>query len=103
MTVPFSTNGVNLINEDDAWRMVLCHTEHLTNKFRTISEVFLDQFGANYSQEGGRCLVCNGFGEERLSSAGNAIKDHTFWRFNAHFFVEFGMCERKLNRFLKEL
>lgn len=49
--------------------MLLCHPEELPHQLGPVSEVLLDQFRAHHAQEGGRCLVCDGLGEQRLTYA----------------------------------
>ena len=41
---PLGTDSINLVNEDDTWRVVLRDTEQLANEFRSISEILLDEF-----------------------------------------------------------
>lgn len=50
-SVPFCTNGVNLINEYDTGGVFLRHTEDISYEFRTIPKVFLDEFGADDTKE----------------------------------------------------
>lgn len=61
--VPFCTNGVDLVNEDDTGCVLFCDTEELSDEFWTISEIFLNKFRSNNTQEGCRCLVCNSLGK----------------------------------------
>jgi hypothetical protein len=42
--IPFCTNGIDLIDEDDTWSMLLGHTEQFAYKLRPIAKVFLDKF-----------------------------------------------------------
>jgi len=44
---PFRTDGINLIDEDDTWGMLLSDTEQLAHKFWSISEVLLNEFRAD--------------------------------------------------------
>jgi hypothetical protein len=43
--IPFRTDGIDLIDEDNTWSMLFCYTEQLAHKFGSIAEVLLDEFG----------------------------------------------------------
>ena len=101
--IPFSTDSINLIDEHNAGRMFLSHSEHLPDKFRAITKILLDEFRPYNSQECRRCLIRDSFGQQSFSCSWYAIEDHTLWRLDTHLFVEFGVGERQLNRFLKTI
>lgn len=63
------------------------YLEQLPNKARSITKVLLDQLGANNAQERGRCLICNGFCQQSLSSTGCAVEDHALGWFDTHLLV----------------
>ena len=67
--------------------MIFCDTEHLTNKFRAVPEIFLDELGTDDAQEGSRCLVCYCFCQEGFTCARDTVEDDTLWGLDAHFFV----------------
>ena len=98
--LPLRSDGVDLVNEDDTWRMLFRDTEELSDEFWTISEVFLDKFRTHYTQERRRRLVCNGLCKKCLPGSRGAIQDYALWRFDTHLFVQFWVCERELHRFL---
>lgn len=53
--------------------MLLSNAEQFTNHFGPIPQVFLDQLGANNTQESGRGLICDGFGQQSLPSARRSV------------------------------
>jgi hypothetical protein len=101
--IPLSTNGINFINEYDTWGMLFCYPEHFSHEFWSITEVFLNQLRTDDAQESGGCLIGNSLGQESLSRSGNPIKDDALGWFDAHFLIEFWMCKRKLDGFLRTI
>merc|ERR1712192_10410 len=82
--VPFGADGVNLINEDDTWAVLICNSEQLAHQLRSISKILLDQLAANHSEEGGTCLISNSLGQQSFSSTRWAVQDNSFRRHNSH-------------------
>ena len=101
--LPIGTDDINLIDEDDTWRMILSNSESLTHKVWSISEVLLNEFRANDSQKQSRCLICELrlLGSERLACNRNTIQDDALWWSDSHLFVEFKIRQGKFHRFLQ--
>jgi hypothetical protein len=97
---PLRSNRIDLIDEDDTRRVLLRHPKQLPHQLGTISEVLLDELGPDDSEEGGGCLVRDGFSEEGLSGSGDTVEDNTFWRADAHLLVELGVGEGEFDGFL---
>jgi hypothetical protein len=81
--------------------MFFCDTEELPDKFWAVSKVLLNKLATNDSQESCTRLVGDGLRKKRLASTRNTVQDDTLGWFDAHLLVEFGVSERKLDRFLK--
>ena len=58
--------------------MLLGDAEQLSNELWSVAQIFLDQLGADDSQERGRRLVRNGLGQQGLARAGRSVQDDTF-------------------------
>ena len=50
--LPLGTDSINLVNEDNAWRVFLRHTEQFSHELGAVSEVFLYKLGTNHAKEG---------------------------------------------------
>lgn len=67
--------------------MFFGNTEEFSHEFGAVTEIFLNKFGTDDTQESSRCLVSDGFGEEGFACSWDAVEDDTLWRFDTHFFV----------------
>lgn len=67
MVAPLSSDGVNLVDENDGGRVFFCHPEELSNQLGPVPQVLLDELGAHHTQEGGGCLISYGLGEKCLT------------------------------------
>ena len=85
--IPFGTNCVYLIDENNTRSVFLSHTEEFSDEFWTVTEVLLDQLRSHHPQERRRRLVRDRFGKQCLPSTWDSIQDNAFWRFDTHFFV----------------
>lgn len=61
-SLPFCPNGINFINKHDRWRVFFSDSKQFPNKLGPVTQVLLNEFGTNHSQESGRRLVCYCFG-----------------------------------------
>lgn len=65
--LPLRTNCINFINEDN-WRWeIISYSEEFPHQFWTITQVFLNQFTTNNTQESCWCWVCHGLKTEEIS------------------------------------
>ena len=74
---------MNLVNKDDTRCILLCDSEQLAHQFRAVSEVLLDELGTDDAKEGGRRLVRDCLGKERLAGSRNAVQDDTWEGFES--------------------
>lgn len=62
-------NGVDFVDEDDRRGVLPCQPEDVSNHAWTFAEILLDEFASDYTDEGGSCMMCDGFDQHRLSGA----------------------------------
>ena len=65
-----TTDGVDFVNEDDAWSMSFGLLEEVADARCTDSDEHLDEFGAGNREERHSCFACDGSGEESFSRTG---------------------------------
>ena len=68
--------GVELVDEDDAGRLLLGLLEHVANAGRTNADEHLDEVGAAQAEERHARFAGDGFGEQRLAGARRADEQH---------------------------
>mmetsp|Transcript_38376 Transcript_38376/g.85443 ORF Transcript_38376/g.85443 Transcript_38376/m.85443 type:complete len:214 (-) Transcript_38376:1487-2128(-) len=93
--LPVATNGVNLVNEDDAGRLLLGSLEQRPHAPRPHSYVQLLKLGSRPVEEGHTRLARHRPGNEGLASTG--------WAGQQHPLGQFGTQARKLGGILQEL
>ncbi len=71
-----STDGVDLIDEDDGRRVLLGLAEEVAHARGTDADEHLDEVGTGDRVEGGSGLAGDGAGEERLAGSGRAVQQH---------------------------
>jgi hypothetical protein len=98
--VPLGTDGVDLVDEHNRRRVLLCNPEQLTDELGPVAEVLLNELGADDAEERRGRLIRDGLREQRLTGSWNAVENNTLGRLDAHLLVELGVSERELNRFL---
>ena len=70
-----AADGVDLVHEDDAGRVLLGLLEEVAHAAGADADEHLDEVGAGDREEGHAGLACDGAGEERLTSAGRAVEE----------------------------
>lgn len=93
----FGCDGVDLVDEDNTWRVLASHAEDIADHTRTLAEVFLDKFGANNANETGRGRVRDSFHKHSLARSRWTVQKHTAGRINANLSVEIKLSERQLD------
>ena len=63
LALPFSPDGIDLIDEDDGGGVFLGHPEQLSDQLRPIPQVLLDQLRAHHTQESCGSLVSHRLGQ----------------------------------------
>src|SRR5690606_25003403 len=71
-----ATNGVDLVDEDDAGRMLLGLLEHVTHTAGADPDEHFDEIRAGNGEERHLGLTCNGLGQQRLAGTGRADHQH---------------------------
>ena len=82
------------------YALLVGDAEELAHELRAVSQVLLDQLGADDAQECCRRLVGDGLGQQRLARARHAVQDHTLRRLDTHLFVQLGVRQWQLHGFL---
>lgn len=77
-----STNGINLIEENDTRLLTPRHLEQLTDHTRTLTDILLDELGTNDTDEGSVCAVGYSTGTEGLAGTWGPEKENTLGRVN---------------------
>src|SRR5258706_2094086 len=88
-------DGINLIDKDDAWGVLLCGCEEVSYTGSTNTYEHLNEFGTGDREERNRRFSCCGFGKEGLSCPWRSREDGTTGNFGSEFLI---FC-----RFLQEL
>mmetsp|Transcript_59564 Transcript_59564/g.122044 ORF Transcript_59564/g.122044 Transcript_59564/m.122044 type:complete len:238 (-) Transcript_59564:720-1433(-) len=70
-----AADRVDLVDEDDAGRVLLGLSEEVANTGGTHADEHLNELGARDGEEGHASLTGHGTREERLSSSGRALED----------------------------
>jgi len=86
--------------KDNARCMLLRHPKQFANQFRTVAQVFLDQFRANNTQKGCRGLVCNRLGQQGFSRSRCPVQYDPFGGPYAHLFIVLRVGQGELHRLL---
>ena len=69
----FRAHGVELVDEDDRGRFLLCESEAVTDELGAVADEHLDELGTGELEEGGVGLGSAGSGEEGLAGSGGAV------------------------------
>ena len=72
-----TTDGIDLINEDDAGGILLGLAEDITDTGGTDANEHLDELGTRDGDEGYAGLTGHGLGEKGLTGTGRSVKDDT--------------------------
>jgi hypothetical protein len=71
-----ATDGVDLVDEDDARRLLLGLVEHVAHPRRADADEHLDEIGTGDGEEGHLGLTGDGLGQQRLTGTGLADHEH---------------------------
>mmetsp|Transcript_28895 Transcript_28895/g.66128 ORF Transcript_28895/g.66128 Transcript_28895/m.66128 type:complete len:385 (+) Transcript_28895:271-1425(+) len=95
--VALGSNRVDLVDEDDGGGHVVGHPKELAHELGPVSQIFLDEFGADHPEKGGGGVVGHRLGQEGLAGARLAVEDDPLGRFDADVLVELRMGQGKLD------
>ena len=85
--------GVELVDEDDAGRLLLGLLEHVADAGRADADEHLDEVGAAEAEERHARLAGDGLGQQRLAGARRADQQHALGNAAAEHLVLFGRLE----------
>ena len=85
--------GVELVDEDDAGRLLLGLLEHVADAGRADADEHLDEVGAAEAEERHARLAGDGLGEQRLAGARRADEQHALGNAAAEQLIFFGRLE----------
>ena len=71
-----ATDGVDLVDEDDAWRVLLGLVEHVAYAAGTDTDEHLDEVGTGNGEERHFRLTSHGLGQQRLAGTRRADHQH---------------------------
>ena len=92
-----TTDGVDLINEDDARRVLLGLLEQIAHPGGADADEHLDEVRAGDGEEGHPGLPCDGAGQQRLAGSGRAVEQHAFGDFRAEGLIAPGVLQEVLD------
>ena len=74
-----TTNGINLVDEDDTRSFCLCLLEEVTHTAGTHTHKHLDKLGARQGEERHTRLTCYRFGQQGLTCSWRAHQEGSLW------------------------
>ena len=96
----WSSDGIYLINEYYARRMLSSHHEKLSNHSCSLSDVLLHQLRTRYSDECTVCMMSNSSSKQSFSCSWRSIHKNSLRLSNSQWFKNFWMLNGQLNNFL---
>ena len=89
-----ATDGVDLVDEDDAGGVLLGLAENVTHTGCANADEHFDELGSGDRDEGDAGLTGHGLGEKGLTSSGGAVQDDTAGNAAAVGGVHLGLLEK---------
>jgi hypothetical protein len=93
-----ATNGINLINKDDAWGILPGLSEDVSDTGSSYTDEHLDEFRTTDGDEWNSGFSRNGLGQKGLTGTGGSIKDDTTGDAASVLGVCFGLLQ-EINNF----
>mmetsp|Transcript_24326 Transcript_24326/g.41316 ORF Transcript_24326/g.41316 Transcript_24326/m.41316 type:complete len:244 (+) Transcript_24326:463-1194(+) len=78
-----STDRVDLIKEHNACPLRSCHGKQLSDHSRSLSNIFLDKFTTNNTDEASICSVSHSTGTQGFTGSGRSIQEYSLWWVNS--------------------
>ena len=97
--VSLGGDGIDLINEDNRWRIFLCHPEDVSDHTGALTEILLDELGTDHADDRGVRVMGDSLSEHGLTGTWGSIKKDTTGRVDTDLGVELRVSKRKLNSF----
>src|SRR5699024_7114865 len=88
-----TADGVNLVDEDDARRVLAALGKEVAHSGRTDTDKHLDKFGAADAEKGDAGLAGGGLGEERLTRTGGTGEDGAARNLGTQFLKLLGLLQ----------
>jgi hypothetical protein len=99
-TTALTSDGINLINEDDAGGVLLCLAKDVTDTGSSHTDKHLYKLGTRDTDERNTGLSGNSLGEKSLSGSWRTVKDHTTGDLASVLGVRLGLLQ-KVNDFFE--
>ena len=87
------SDRIDLVDEDDRRRDLLCLFKQITDTSRADADIELNKIGAGDREKLNACLPGNGFCEERFTGARRADEQHALGDARTHFRILLGILE----------
>ena len=88
-----TTDGIDLIDENDARRVLLGLLEQIANPGCADADEHLDEVRAGDGEKGHPGLACDGAGQQRLTGSGRAVEQHALGDFRAKGLIAPGVLQ----------
>ncbi len=89
-----ATDGINLIDKDDTWRMLFCLFEEIAHSGRTDTNKHLDKLRTAHTVESNSCFTSDSTRDQGFASTRSPHKQHAFRSTSPH-------CRKTLRMFQK--
>jgi hypothetical protein len=96
---PCTSDGIDLVEEDDAGLLGPCHLEDLTHHSGAFSNILLNQLRTDNSDEAGVSSVGDGSCGESLASSRRTVEQDSLWRIDSQVDELFRSEKWHLNHF----
>jgi len=96
-------DGVDLVDEDDGWCVLLSFLEDLAKLPLALPVILAHDLRAGYRDEVSVDLVRDGLRDERLSGTGRPVEEDTFRWVYPEAFEEFGVAQGELDHLPDQL
>ena len=89
-----ATNGINLVDEDDAWGFLLGLLEKVSHTAGSHAHKHLHKVGTRHGEEGHTGFASHSLGQQGLACAWRAYQESTLGYLTAQLGVFLGMAEK---------
>mmetsp|Transcript_75506 Transcript_75506/g.161761 ORF Transcript_75506/g.161761 Transcript_75506/m.161761 type:complete len:274 (+) Transcript_75506:100-921(+) len=91
---PLTSDGIDLVHENDARLVLLGVAEHLADDARALSDVLVDDGRSDDLEEVGGHIVGHGPGQQGLAGARGSVEEHALGRLDSNALEELGVRQR---------
>ncbi len=93
-------DGVDLVHEDDGWRVLSSHDEQLSHHAAALADVFLDQLRAGHPDELAVGVMRDRTSQQCLARARGSVEKHALGLGDTQRFEQLGVLEAELDHLL---